>query len=226
MQAPWLIRILVLIALVGSIAFTPARIRITVDVSVAGDAQEAAKAIAAELRHRGGEFVTSPTGAEGYLVQGISVSLSPGDRTVALEASRTRGAGCSGASLRQDEDSLFAILDQVIAEVSRKSGISLQATRRKEPNSTSGLTSTHVGEPDLAAVVALARTKALESGLVRAEEVPQVRDAAPKVSYYFLSRPLADYSVQWALGAEKIVVHGRGDFFKLENATVERVRAP
>jgi hypothetical protein len=144
MRASWFIRASVLVALVGSLAFTPVHVRVTAEVSVAGAAQEAVTAISTEILNRGGELITSPSGASWYVVKGISVSLAPRDNSIEIEASRMRGAGCSSKSLRRDEDQVFTALDQLIVEVSRKSGIPMHATRLKRPNQTPEPTTTLV----------------------------------------------------------------------------------
>lgn len=74
------------------------------------------------------------------------------------------------------------------------------------------------------AVVSLAREKVLASGVANeAQEIEFVKNTRPGLSYYFLSRPYADYSVSWQVHArEFIVVYGRGNIFVLEGAHVER----
>jgi len=134
MHASRLVRFVVVVGFIGALAFTPVRVRVTADISVDSAAHDAAKAISTEMLDRGGELVTSPSGARWYVVKGISVSLSASDHLVVIEASRMRGTGCSSKSLRRDEEEVFAVLDQFIDEVSRNSGIPMHAVRRKEPN--------------------------------------------------------------------------------------------
>ncbi|MBI5381578.1 MAG: hypothetical protein HZA31_06735 [Opitutae bacterium] len=74
-------------------------------------------------------------------------------------------------------------------------------------------------------VVSLARRAVIDSGVLGAEEAQKVNSSRPVLSYYFLSRPLADYRLSWKLsGAEEVVVSGRGDILHLEKATIKRQR--
>lgn len=71
--------------------------------------------------------------------------------------------------------------------------------------------------------VSLARSALVASGVLSSDEVQKIGSSQPVVAYYFLARPLADYSLRWKLSdAEEIVVAGRGDILRLENAAVAR----
>jgi hypothetical protein len=65
----------------------------------------------------------------------------------------------------------------------------------------------------------------LASGVLRGEqETELVKNVEPKLSYYFLSRPYADYSIEWVTtNNDRIRVYGKGDILKLEGAAVQRL---
>jgi len=78
---------------------------------------------------------------------------------------------------------------------------------------------------EAASVRALARARVVASGILNGEREAQlIASTEPKMSYYFLARPLGDYAIEWHTATEeRIVVHGRGDILKLEGASVQRL---
>lgn len=83
--------------------------------------------------------------------------------------------------------------------------------------------SSHLTAQEESQVVSLARSAVVASGALSPDEVQKISSSQPVVAYYFLARPHADYSMRWKLSdAEEIVVSGRGDILRLENAAVKR----
>ena len=81
----------------------------------------------------------------------------------------------------------------------------------------------HLTPGEMQRVVARARELVHESRLATAGEEKWVAQAEPRVSYYFLARPQAQYSLHWQVGEkEELVVAGQGDIFRLEGSRVER----
>lgn len=72
-------------------------------------------------------------------------------------------------------------------------------------------------------IASLARSAVVTSGVFSPAEVQKISSSQSVIAYYFLARPYADYSMRWKLSdAEEIVLSGRGDILRLENATVKR----
>jgi hypothetical protein len=92
-------------------------------------------------------------------------------------------------------------------------------------SSLKGFSRTTLTQEEAVAVVARARTLALESGLVRKSERTTVETGAPKLAYYFTAgRRYARYSVAWQFsGAEGVSVFGQGDILSLVGAEVKRL---
>jgi len=82
----------------------------------------------------------------------------------------------------------------------------------------------HLTEAEANTVVALARDKVLVSGLVNdVREIEIIRSRKPNLSYYFIARHYADYSIYWQLNnKESVGVYGRGNILVLENAQATR----
>jgi hypothetical protein len=82
----------------------------------------------------------------------------------------------------------------------------------------------HLSQAETKTVVSVAREKILASGLVNdAKEIETVRNEKPNLSYYFIARPYADYSIYWRLNNKETVgVYGRGNILVLENAQATR----
>ena len=84
--------------------------------------------------------------------------------------------------------------------------------------------SSHLTKTQMEAVAELARNKVLESGVVKeTQEIEIVKNTKPHMSYYFLAKPYADYTIRWQVNSvESILVYGRGNILELEGARVER----
>ena len=84
--------------------------------------------------------------------------------------------------------------------------------------------SSHLTRTETNTVVSLAREKVLASGLVNdANEIEIIRNGTPKLSYYLLAWPYADYSVYWRVNnKESVGVYGLGNILALENSRVTR----
>lgn len=84
--------------------------------------------------------------------------------------------------------------------------------------------SSHLTKSHAEAVAELARNKAFESGVVKeTQEIEILKNTKPHMSYYFLAKPYADYSIRWQVNSvESILVYGRGNILLLEGARVER----
>ncbi len=82
----------------------------------------------------------------------------------------------------------------------------------------------HLTEAETSMVASLAGSKVLESGLVTdAKEAEIIKNVKPSLSYYFLARPYADYSVYWRVNnIESVGAYGRGNILVLENAQIKR----
>lgn len=85
--------------------------------------------------------------------------------------------------------------------------------------------SAHLTKAQVQSIVEKAREKILASSVLKGEqEAHFIRTTEPTLSYYFLTKPYADYAIRWAVGNEETVsVHGRGNILELEGATVERI---
>jgi hypothetical protein len=82
----------------------------------------------------------------------------------------------------------------------------------------------HLTTEETRRVVARAREVAQDSGLASAEEKVRIAREEPALSYYFIGRPLAQYTIRWALGADDLVIAGQGDILRLDGAQVMRVK--
>ena len=73
-------------------------------------------------------------------------------------------------------------------------------------------------------VIERAREKVVTSALgLRPQEFEIIKREKPSLSYYFLAKPYADYTLRWPVAnGEAILVHGRGNLFELEGAVVKR----
>lgn len=82
----------------------------------------------------------------------------------------------------------------------------------------------HLNPDETRRVVARAREVAQDSGLASAEDKVRIAREEPTLSYYFIGRPLAQYTIRWALGADDLVIAGQGDILRLDGAQVMRVK--
>lgn len=73
-------------------------------------------------------------------------------------------------------------------------------------------------------VIERAREKVVTSALgLRPQEFEIIKSEKPSLSYYFLAKPYADYTLRWPVASgEAILVYGRGNLFELEGAVVKR----
>ena len=81
----------------------------------------------------------------------------------------------------------------------------------------------HLTRDETQRVISRAREMVRESRLASADEEKLIAQIEPVVSYYFLARPYAQYSIRWRVSeAQELVVVGQGDIFHLEGSRVER----
>jgi hypothetical protein len=74
----------------------------------------------------------------------------------------------------------------------------------------------HLTGEDSQRIVETARHLALKQSELSRNDRSEIKNSDPKLSYYFLSRPLAEYSIAWNLeSARKITISGTGDIFTL-----------
>ncbi len=73
-------------------------------------------------------------------------------------------------------------------------------------------------------VIERAREKVVTSSLgLGPQELEIIMREEPSLSYYFLAKPHADYTLRWPVAnGEAVRVFGRGNLFELEGAVVER----
>lgn len=84
--------------------------------------------------------------------------------------------------------------------------------------------SSRLSKSQYSVVIDVARERVLASKLVNGQsEIELIKNNEPKLSYYFLAKPYADYFISWQLNDEEhILVRGMGDILKLEGATISR----
>jgi len=85
---------------------------------------------------------------------------------------------------------------------------------------------THLSREESQEVRELARQEVISRTLVRdPSEVEFIKSTEPKLAYYFMAKPYAQYFIQWDLpNGDRILISGQGDIFSLEGARVERLQ--
>ena len=82
---------------------------------------------------------------------------------------------------------------------------------------------TRLSEDQAELVIVFAKRAATVSGLLTMSEASHIDSTKPSMSYYFIAGSFADYSIRWTLPeGEEVVVSGRGDIYRLENAKVTK----
>ncbi len=74
----------------------------------------------------------------------------------------------------------------------------------------------HLKREDSRRVVDTARQIALKEPGLSQKEKSEIQNSDPKVSYYFISRPTAQYFISWNLSSSReVMISGTGDIFTL-----------
>ncbi len=86
---------------------------------------------------------------------------------------------------------------------------------------------THLSQEESQAIRDLARQEVVSRALVRdPAEAEVIKSTEPKLAYYFMAKPYAQYFIQWDLpNGDRILISGQGDIFSLEGARFERLRS-
>lgn len=81
----------------------------------------------------------------------------------------------------------------------------------------------HLTRDEKQCVVSRARDLVRESRIASTDEEKLIAQVEPVVSYYFLARPYAQYSIRWRVSEEQeLVIVGQGDILRLEGWRAER----
>ena len=74
----------------------------------------------------------------------------------------------------------------------------------------------HLKREDSLRVVDTARQIALQEPGLSQKEKSEIQNSAPKLSYYFISKPQAQYFISWSLSSgQEVMISGTGDIFTL-----------
>jgi len=79
----------------------------------------------------------------------------------------------------------------------------------------------HLKREDSQRVVEIARQIALKEPGLSQKEKSEIENSDPKLSYYFISKPDAQYFISWRLSsAREVMISGTGDIFTLAGSTI------
>lgn len=83
----------------------------------------------------------------------------------------------------------------------------------------------HLKRNESSRVIEVARTIAAESNALKPDEKARIDEANPEFSYYYVSKPIAQYSIRWSLGPTRdFVISGTGNIHTLEGHTTSIVQ--
>ena len=74
----------------------------------------------------------------------------------------------------------------------------------------------HLKREDSQLVVETARQIALKEPSLSQKEKSEIQNSEPKLSYYFIAKPIAHYFISWNLSSNReVMISGTGDIFTL-----------